>query len=176
MFQAILTTIPYFALWLLATLGIAGTPSTTNVAFQDQSEKTNETSIIYTNRTYGFRFTLPETWRGYSITVGNWTGDRGHAEGEDTAALEKGPLISIVHPLSTKTHPRQDIPIMIFTHAQWHLIQKCKLVVSAAPFSPDELGRNRRYVFALPPRYNYGFLTGWEEVDEMMKHDPLHAF
>lgn len=178
MLPAILKAIPYFAVWLLATAGVASPSTKTKVVQQSQSETTNKSnSVVYINRTYGFRLTLPETWRGYSITVGEWTGSGGCADQSgEVPLLEKGPLISIVHPFSTKAHPRQNIPIMIFTRDQWHLIQECKLSVSAAPFPPGELGRNGKYVFALPPRYNYAFLTGWEEVDEIMKHNPLHAF
>jgi hypothetical protein len=47
--------------------------------------------------------------------------------------------------------------------------------VSAAPFPPTELGRNKRYVFALPPRYDYAFLDGYLEVEEIMRGKPLKA-
>ena len=85
----------------------------------------------------------------------------------------KGPLISIRHPLSTETDPRQDIPIMIFTKAQWHMVEDGKLIVSAAPIGPSELGRNLNYVFALPPRFNYALITGWQEIDEIIQRHPL---
>ena len=51
-----------------------------------------------------------------------------------------------------------------------------KYGVNAAPISPNELGRNRKYVFALPPRANYADLTGVEEVDDILRHGPLHPF
>jgi len=41
---------------------------------------------------------------------------------------------------------------------------------------PTELGRNSKYVFALPARYNYSYPTGWEEVDQIMKNNPLKTF
>ena len=43
----------------------------------------------------------------------------------------------------------------------------------AAPINPSELGRNKRYVFALPPRYNFAFPTGYEEVEEILEGKPL---
>jgi hypothetical protein len=89
---------------------------------------------------------------------------------------EKGPILTIRHPLWTKDNPREDIPIMVFTLAQWDLVQKEQLIVSAAPFPPTELGRNNRYVFALPPRYDDDELTGYEEVESIMRSSPLHAF
>jgi hypothetical protein len=117
--------------------------------------------LVYTNKTYGFRFALPDGWKGYSIIVKSWS---------------KGPLILIRHPLWTEANPRQDIPIMVLTLAQWELVQQGKLSVSAAPIGPDELARNSKYVFALPPRYNFAFLPGYEEVGEILKRDPLQAF
>lgn len=61
---------------------------------------------------------------------------------------------------------------MIFTLRQWNE----NLIVSAAPIGPSELGRNSRYVFALPPRYNYAFPDGYEEVEQILKDKPLHPF
>ena len=53
---------------------------------------------------------------------------------------------------------------MVLTLAQCDLVQQGKLTVSAAPIGPEELGRNRKYVFAFPPRYNFAFRTGHEVV------------
>lgn len=57
---------------------------------------------------------------------------------------------------------------MIFKPQQWSEVQQEKLVVSAAPFPPSELGRNKRYVFALPPRWDYDFVDGWEEAQRIL--------
>lgn len=65
---------------------------------------------------------------------------------------------------------------MIFTPEQWNLIEKEKLSVSAAPIGPSELGRNSKYVFALPARYNFAFPTGFEEVQKIIESKPLKAF
>jgi len=89
---------------------------------------------------------------------------------------DSGPKISIRHPLWTTDSPRQDIPIMIFTFAQWDLIQQEKLAVSAAPIGPSELGRNANYVFALPARYNFAYPLGFEEVEKILESKPLKAF
>lgn len=79
----------------------------------------------------------------------------------------------IRHPLWTSDKPYQDIPIMIFTHGQWDLIQDEKLSLGAAPIGPKELGRNDNYIFALPARYNYAFLLGYEEVENILESNPL---
>jgi hypothetical protein len=64
---------------------------------------------------------------------------------------------------------------MVFTRAQWRSVQQEKFLVSAAPFGPEEIGRNSRYVFALPPRYNYAFPPGYEEVEQIIESGPLRA-
>ena len=64
---------------------------------------------------------------------------------------------------------------MVFTIAQWNALDQDKFHVSAAPIGPGELGRNRTYVFALPPRFDYAFPTGYEEVEEILKSKPLQT-
>lgn len=130
-------------------------------------------SIIYTNTKCGFHFRLPESWKGYSIIHSQWSGRILDAQPEK---IETGPLLSIRHPLWTEANPRQDIPIMIFTRAQWKYIEKDDMAVSAAPIGPSELGRNKKYVFALPARYNYALPTGYEEVEDILQQKPLLAF
>jgi hypothetical protein len=113
-----------------------------------------------------------------SIGASEWQGGDGrtYRPDEEMPPLEKGPLIAIWDPRSTENNPRQNIPIMVFTTRQWHLVEEGKLIVSAAPVGPAELGRNARYVFALPLRFNYALIDGWEEVDEIIQSHPLPAF
>ena len=141
----------------------AATPSTTT-----QPARTLE----YRNTQFGFSFSLPTSWQGYSIVVANWEG----MPVDGTGPNVEGPEILIRHPLWTSANPRQDIPIMVFTPGQWQLIQLEKLAVGAAPIGPSELGRNADYVFALPARYNYAFPTGYEEVEKILESRPFQAF
>ena len=133
-----------------------------------------QTQIEYRNRQFGFCFVLPESWVGYSIVTDEWSG--GNSNGPNGyQIIAHGPQISIRHPLWTKEDPRQDIPIMVFTRAQWNSLQKDEFHIGAAPIGPTELGRNRSFVFALPARYNFGELTGVEEVNQIMEGKPLHG-
>lgn len=132
-----------------------------------------ETSILYSNTKYGFEFTLPMSWKGYSIVEEKWAGQT--VDSKKSVASE-GPKILIRNPLWTKEIPRQDIPIMIFTLSEWDLIQQEKLSVGAAPIGPSELGRNNEYVFALPARYNFAYPVGFEEVQNILESKPLRAF
>jgi hypothetical protein len=69
---------------------------------------------VYANKHYGFTFTLPNSWKGFSILVSDWSG----FDSRDNEIKEHGPEFTIRHPLWTEADPRQDIPIMVFTHAQ----------------------------------------------------------
>lgn len=127
----------------------------------------NQTQVPkYSNIEYGFSFSLPSSWIGYSIIAKNWDGNI--VDGKSNKSV-KGPEILIRHPLWTSYVPRQDIPIMIFTIDQWGLIQQEKLSVGAAPIGPSELGRNTKYVFAIPARYNFAYPVGFEEVEKIIQ-------
>ena len=144
------------------------TPSPTPTAPPDAS-------IEYRNDQYGFGLTLPGTWKGYDIVVEKWAGSR-IVEPQGEVLVEQGPQILIRHPKSTPQNPRQDIPIMVFTLDQWNSLQEGKFHVSAGPLNPRELGRNRRYVFAVQARYNYAFPEGWQEVAQILRGRPLRTF
>jgi len=120
--------------------------------------------VTYANAQYGFTFSLPETWDGYSIVVDEW---QGFLSGQfETSIVEQGPLITIRHPLWTKKEPRQDIPIMVFTVSQWDALRRGQYYVGSSTARPTELARNANYVFALPAFYNGAHPAGWEEVQK----------
>jgi hypothetical protein len=135
-------------------------------------------SIVYVNQQYGFSLRLPASWKGYTIIQntweGDWEGNAGHGHSEHDPF--HGPKIVIRHPLWTKDNPREDIPIEIFTVPIWQQVDNGDIITSAAPFGPGELGRNKQYVFALPPRFSFDELEGVEEVRQITEKDPLTAF
>jgi len=65
---------------------------------------------------------------------------------------------------------------MILTYAQADLSRHGNLSTSAAPFGPQEIARNAKYVFALPPRYNYASVSGVEEVELLFSEHSLRPF
>lgn len=136
--------------------------------FDLQSAKAN----VYQNDQYGFNFSLPESWEGYQVITEKWEG-LALDEGGNSKLVETGSLIKIRHPQWTIENPRQDIPIMVFALAQWNSMQQEKFHIGAAPINPKELGRNSKYVFALPARYNYAFPTGYEEVELILESGAL---
>lgn len=130
----------------------------------------------YKNTKYGFTFSLPKSWEGYTVVEDDWEGFSLSADGNEQVATEYGPLISIRHPDWEYKAPRQDIPIMIFTIEQWNLMQADKFHIGAAPVNPSEIARSKRYVFATPARYNFSYLTGYEEVDQIIQSKPIKTF
>lgn len=130
-------------------------------------------SITYTNSQYGFTFTLPASWQGYSIATTTWTGWANCPSGDCTTGT--GMQILIRNPQWTSENNWAPIPIMVFTLDQWNALLQGKLLVSAAPFPPSELGHNANYVFALPARYDAAETEGWQEVEAIMASNPLHG-
>jgi hypothetical protein len=135
-------------------------------------EADNEASVVYKNEEYGFNFTLPESWKNYTIQNDMWKGTSLTEENKDIS----GPIVYIRHLEWTKDNLRQDIPVMIFKTEQWNALTNEEFSVGAAPISPSKLGENSTYVFALPARYNYEFLKGFEEVEKILESNPLKAF
>ena len=107
--------------------------------------------------------------------VTQWEGVMRQDPPLDLPGSVSGPLVTIRNPRWTEEYPYQDILIMIFTKDQWKLVDGGLLVASAAPFPPGEIGRNDKYVFALPPRMiGYADEEGQIEVANILKRNPLH--
>lgn len=124
-----------------------------------QEEGAQNQSIIYRNNTYGFSVPLPSSWEGYSVV-----------EKAEKSYLE----IRIQHPESTKENPRMDVPVLVVPIATWNMWYPPSNPLDgqhpfAAPVPATERARNAKYVFATAPRYNFSYLPGWEEVDEIVK-------
>lgn len=127
--------------------------------------------IVYKNSKYGFNFTLPSSWQGYSIVEESWTGTS--LKG---AADIRGPKLLIRNPKWTEAAPYEDLPILIFTIKQWNEYLTESFTVSAAPIQAKQLGRNDTYVFALPPRWDFDYLLGVEEAENIFSGNPLKVF
>lgn len=131
-----------------------------------------KTEIVHTNNEYGFTFTLPMSWEGYTIVQHTWQG----TSLTSTPTNETGPKLLIRNPKWTSTLPYEDIPILVFTTAQWSAYTDEAFAVSAAPIAASELGRNSAYVFALPPRWNFDYAEGYAEAEAIVAAKPLNAF
>lgn len=145
-----------------------GEPTVDKNKDKEDIEQNNPEENIYKNEEYGFSFTLPVIWEGYQIVTESWEGIS-----TDQQQIESGQILLIRHPEWTEEKPRQDIPIMIFTLDQWTSLEKGEFHIGAAPIGPTILGQNNEYVFALPARYNFAFLEGYEEVETILQNNPL---
>lgn len=149
------------------------TPPAEPVITENSSPNADHEPVIYENADYGFRFSLPDSWKGYTIVTEQWEG-LSLAGSEAGKVVETGTKLSIRSPEWTSEKPRQDIPILIFTLSQWEALdQENGFHIGAAPMGPSELGRNAGYVFALPARYNFAFPEGYEEVETILNDHPL---
>jgi hypothetical protein len=135
-------------------------------------QQTTPAPVEYVSTLYGFSFSLPYDWNGYTIVTSTWDGYSAGPTGDIPA--ENGPIISIRNPNWTSANPYQDIPIMVFTKSQWDNLQKETFRIGAAPIGPSLLGTNSQYVFAIPARYNFAFPTGYQEVDDILNSKPFH--
>lgn len=129
------------------------------------------TSIAYKNTDYGFNFSLPTNWQGYSIVKDTWKG----TVLTDTVA-PTGTKLLIRNPNWTVAAPYEDLPILVFTIAQWNAYLAEDFSVSGAPMQATELGRNNRYVFTLPPRWDFDYSIGYKDAQNIIAGNPLHAF
>ena len=142
-----------------------------NKAEVEETPTQDTISITYKSTQYGFTFYLPENWQGYSIFQTTWNGTA-----LNSTAPQSGPKLLIRNPKWTAGAPYEDLPILVFTIAQWNGYLLENFSVSAAPIPATELGRNNVYVFALPPRWNYDYSLGYQEATDIIAGNPLHPF
>jgi|GEM_PF-894021 len=160
------------------SLGVAATttlPSSTATSSAPAGQGTTaSTSVVYQNSQYGFDFLLPADWQGYSIVNKTWSGSGTSEQG----IIATGTELLIRNPNWTAADHYEDIPVMVFTLAQWNAYDggNGTFEISAAPLPASEMGRNNRYVFAIPPRWDFDYSTGYQEADAIVSGNPLKPF
>lgn len=130
-----------------------------------------DNSITYKNDQYGFTFSLPDSWKGYSVVENTWKGTPLNSK-----TAQSGPKLLIRNPKWTAGAPYEDLPILIFTIAQWNSYLAENFTVSAAPIMASEMARNDTYVFALPPRWDFDYSLGVEEAQSIIAGKPIKTF
>src|SRR5580693_2720160 len=99
-------------MWVVISPAFAGGPQGTSTLPSTDADE-------YRNTRYGFTFSLPPEWKGYTIVTEQW-----EASDAQKGTVERGPIVCIRHRDWSKETPRQDIPIMVFTLAQWESAEK----------------------------------------------------
>ncbi len=129
-------------------------------------------TVTHKDTEFGFTFTMPINWKGYSVVKSSW---EGYPLVEGTPK-QSGTELRLRNPKWTQALPYEDIPVMVFTLAEWNSYQAKNFTVSAAPYLAGELGRNNVYVFALPPRWDFDNREGFKEAGDIVKSKPLKTF
>jgi len=126
--------------------------------------------LCYRDTRYGLRFFLPPTWRGYSASVQQLEDERYSPAADKQVVVGHTPMIVLRHPQWQTNAPYQDIPILVFTRAQWDALHHGELWPSLfAGGMMDELCHNQEFVFAMSSRYNaVDEVRGWKEVAEVV--------
>jgi len=129
--------------------------------------------LRYHNARYNLTFYLPASWQGYSVSIQQVEDERYSPADDKQIAVGYTPMLTLRHPQWQATAPYQDIPILMFTRAQWDALHHGTLWPSLfAGGMMDELGHNHGFVFAMSSRYNADDeVSGWKEVAEIVKQN-----
>jgi hypothetical protein len=150
--------------WAVISPAFASSPQAKSASAEPSTD-----AIIYKNAKYGFTFSLPEGWKGYTIVSEEW-----EATDAQKGVVERGPIVYIRPPGWSKENPRQDIPIMVFTSAQWESVEHGDFFMNGAAIVPEELGQNRKYAFAVSRHVEDSDVAGAKEVNQILQQHPLH--
>lgn len=132
------------------------------------SDHTSDAPLIYHNPQYDFTFSLPASWRGYSVSMQQWEGQTYSAAADKAEVTEHGPIIVLRHPQWRADDPWQDIPIMVYTRSQWEADKQGRFSIGAGGFD-EEIGHNRKYVFGISSRFNAAdSVKGWREATDIV--------
>jgi hypothetical protein len=125
--------------------------------------------VLYHNVQYDFTFSLPASWRGYTVLSDQWDLEPYVPALDKDMVTEHGPIIILRHPLWKPGAPTQDIPIDVFTRRQWDQsdgegVDACGLEY--------EIAHNSKYVFSVWSRFNTdASVQGWKEADTIVQRN-----
>jgi hypothetical protein len=107
--------------------------------------------VRYHDAQYDLTFFLPADWRGYSVRTEQWEVSAAPLTNAVTPA--HGPKIILRHPQWRAGDPYQDIPIDIFTRAQWGQAWQTGNFPTGAGGVEFEIAHNGKYVFGIHSRF-----------------------
>jgi hypothetical protein len=118
-------------------------------------------------------FFLPVNWQGYSALVQQWDGVHYSPPVDKVIVVGHGAMIVLRHPQWKASAPSQDIPILVFTLAQWDALHHGKLWPSQfAGGVMEEIWHNRQYVFGMSSRCAFEETVGrWKETADIVEQN-----
>ena len=142
-------------------------------ASMDVASRPSGLPVRYHSARYDLTFYLPASWRDYSVWVQQLDDERYSPAEDRQVIVGHTPMITLRHPQWQASAPYQDIPILVFTRAQWDALHHGKLWPSIfAGGVMDELWHSQRFVFAMSSRYNAADeVRDWKEVTEIVEQN-----
>ncbi len=157
----------------------------------DDRDHQSAAQVLYHNARYNFTFSLPASWRGYSVLAQQWEGqtympaairerasmisaslicvDMASSARDEVVVTEHGPIIVLRHPQWKASDPYQDIHILVFTRSQWEAHHQGRFGGIGAGGVEEEIGHNSKYVFAISSRFNAAdSVKGWKEATDIV--------
>ena len=163
-FNSIIVGVVYFGYWFKnrpAEIATDNTPivstTTTSTTDTNNSTITASTTLLYENTDFGFSLRLPASWDGYKVATGT---------------VQYGRTVTITPPSSINEATREFVPVLIYPIDKWTEWEKNNFegYPTAAPIGPTERARNKDYVFATAPRYNFSFGADPKTVEEIVQN------
>jgi hypothetical protein len=139
----------------------------------DVASRPSGLRLRYYDARSGLTFFLPTSWRNYSVSTQQME-DQGYSSSEDKdITVGYTPMITLRHPQWQASVPYQDIPILVFTRAQWDALHNGELWPSLfAGGLMVELWHSERFVFAMSNRYNWADeMRGCKEVAKIVEQN-----
>jgi hypothetical protein len=127
--------------------------------------------LRYHHAQYDLTFFLPASWRGFSVLSQQWDGETYSPATDEMIVVGHGTIITLRHPQWTASAPYQDIPILVFTRAQWDALLHGKLWPSLfAGGTMHELWHSQEYVFGISSRYTFDdSVREWKETADIVE-------
>src|ERR1017187_5197543 len=92
---------------------------TTGCGSLNASSQPSGLSLRYYNAKFDLKFFLPASWRGYSVSVQQLDDEKYSPTKDRQILVGHTPMITLRYPRRQTSTPYQDIPILVFTRAQW---------------------------------------------------------
>ena len=144
----------------------------TGCANMDVTSQPSDLPVCYHSARYDLTFYLPASWRSYSVSVQQLEDERYSPAEDRQVIVGHTPMITLRHPQWQASAPYQDIPILVFTRAQWDALHHGALWPSLfAGGVMDELWHSQKFVFAMSSRYNWSELNGMREVEHTVEQN-----